>query len=126
MTETIPDAVRRFLLTSIPTVPHLETLLLLWREPAVHWSAGPVAARLYLGTTTAQGLLDDLVAADLVLADRDSGEYRARREPPSFVELIDELDRVYSRRIRDVTELIHSTLDRKAQDFADGFSWRKR
>ena len=104
MVHPIPDGVRRFLLTSIPTVPHLETLLLLWREPGAGWTAEDIARRLYVPVAAAQSLAEDLCEADLLECDGTPRTYRCRRE---------------------VTALIHSHVDRKASRFADAFSLRK-
>jgi hypothetical protein len=38
---------------------------------------------------------------------------------------IDQLADLYSTRLVEVTLLIHASLDRKAQQFADAFKWRK-
>jgi hypothetical protein len=38
---------------------------------------------------------------------------------------IDQLAELYSKHLVEVTLLIHSSLDRKAQQFADAFKWRK-
>jgi hypothetical protein len=38
---------------------------------------------------------------------------------------IDQLAELYARHLVEVTLLIHSSLDRKAQQFADAFKWRK-
>ena len=40
-------------------------------------------------------------------------------------ELIDRLAELYAKHLVEVTHLIHSTLDRKAQKFADAFRLRK-
>jgi hypothetical protein len=124
MTESISERVRRFVLTSFPTVPHLETLLLLWRDPPSVWTADQIASRLYIAPGKARQVADDLLHAELVVLD-DAGRYRSRREPPGLVELIDELDHAYVRHLRAVTDLIHSNTQRKAARFADAFSWRK-
>jgi hypothetical protein len=50
------------------------------------------------------------------------------RYQPASEELrgkIDQLADLYARHLVDVTLLIHSSLDRKAQQFADAFKWRK-
>ena len=44
----LPVDVRRFVLTSIPSVPYLEALLLLRAEPQHAWTAGDLARRLKL------------------------------------------------------------------------------
>jgi hypothetical protein len=40
-------------------------------------------------------------------------------------ERIDRLAELYATHLVEVTHLIHSSLDRKAQQFADAFKWRK-
>ena len=125
MAHPIPDGVRRFLLTSIPTVPHLETLLLLWREPGAGWTVDAIARRLYVPVGAAQSLADDLCQADLLECEGDPRTYRCRREPPALLALVRELDQAYARSLREVTALIHSHVDRKASRFADAFSLRK-
>lgn len=125
MVHPIPDGVRRFLLTSIPTVPHLETLLLLWREPGGGWTADGIARRLYVPVEAAETLADDLCRADLLECGGEPRTYRCRREPPALLALFGELDNAYARSLREVTALIHSHVDRKASRFADAFSLRK-
>ena len=39
MRSAIPDDVRRFILTSVPSVPYLEAMLLLRGEPQAAWDA---------------------------------------------------------------------------------------
>jgi hypothetical protein len=125
MVEPIPDGVRRFVLTSIPTVPHLETLLLLWREPGAEWTADAIAGRLYVPVATAAVVADDLCHADLFDCDGDPRRYRCRSEPASLQALFAAVDQAYARHLREVTALIHSHVDRKASRFADAFSLRK-
>ena len=120
----IPDAVSRFVLTSIPSVPHLETLLLQWREGG-DWSAERLASRLFIGRAHAHSLLEDLCRAELLECDGEPLVFRCRREPDGLLALIGELDRIYSRQLKAVTGLIHSNVDRKAARFAQAFSWKK-
>jgi hypothetical protein len=125
MDEPIPDGVRRFVLTSIPTVPHLETLLLLWREPGDGWTAEAIAGRLYVPTATAQSVADDLCQADIIECEGEPRRYRCRSEPATLQALIAAVDQAYARHLRVVTALIHSHVDRKAARFAEAFSLRK-
>ena len=97
MDDPIPEGVRRFLLTSIPTVPHLETLLLLWREPGTGWSPEDVARRLYVPVPSAQALLDDLSQADLLVGEGEPKRYGCRRGPPALLALFADLDLTYAR-----------------------------
>lgn len=123
MSSPIPPDIRRFVLTSIASVPHLEALLLLRAAELEHWSPTRVATRLYITDAAAQKLLADLCRARMV-EQRDGG-YSYRPHSPSLRATIDELADVYARNLVEVTHLIHSRIDRQAQHFADAFRWRK-
>ena len=107
MRAPIPDAISRFLLASVPSVPHLEALLLIRRSAGQPWSADRIAASLYIDPAAAARCLDDLVREGLLVAD-EARRYRMRPVSPERTALLEELDRVYARRVRDVAELIHS------------------
>ena len=49
----IPEDLRRFILNSIPSVPHLEALLLLRHDPQNTWNAPVIAQRLYIDEKSA-------------------------------------------------------------------------
>ena len=119
---TIPGDVRRFLLATIPTVPHLEALLLLrGRQDA--WTTAQLSSRLYVDAANATGLLDDLAVAGLVVAEGDGFRYAPAE--PELSATVDALAALYARQTVAVAELIHSSSDRKAQRFADAFRLRK-
>jgi hypothetical protein len=117
MPQPIPDEVRRFLLTSIPTVPHLETLLLLWREPDQAWPVESIAARLYVSLDRATRLVNDLCQAQFLDKENTSARYRFRREP-ALVSLLSCVDAAHSRRLREVTALIHANTNGRPAPFA--------
>ncbi|CAH0198548.1 hypothetical protein SRABI118_01679 [Massilia sp. Bi118] len=123
---SIPEDLRRFVLTSIPSVPFLEALLLMRANPEQCWSRDTLARRLYVRDKVAEGLLAELCLAGMAApssADGDAFCYRPREE--ALRERIDGLADLYSTHLVEVTHLIHSSLDRKAQQFADAFKWRK-
>ena len=126
MDKPISDAVRRFVLTSIPTVPHMETLLLLWREPNLTWLVEDIAKRLFVSPGLAESVADDLCQADLFECIGEPRRYRCRREPPSLAHLLTDVEAAYNRHLREVTSLIHSNVDRKAARFAQAFTWEKK
>lgn len=123
----IPEDLRRFVLTSIPSVPFLEALLLLRANPAQQWDCDMLASRLYVRERTAHGLLEDLCRAGMVAPCSDTPHPAYRYHPNSgqLRERIDALADLYAKQLVEVTLLIHSTLDRKAQQFADAFKLRK-
>lgn len=122
-----PEDLRRFVLTSIPSVPFLEALLLLRANPDQQWHCATLAGRLYVRERTAQALLEELeragMAAHCNTAPHDCYQYQPAS--PQLRERIDALADLYSRHLVEVTVLIHSSLDRKAQQFADAFKLRK-
>lgn len=122
--SNIPDHVRRFLVGAIPSVPHLEALLLLRAEPAGAWNAALLARRLYVDERSAAQLLVDLAQGGLVRRD-GAGRHAFAAPDPALAALVAELDGIYARHVVEVAELIHSSHDRKAHRFADAFRWRK-
>jgi hypothetical protein len=124
--KDLPDDVRRFILTSVPSVPHLEAILLLRGEPGVPWSAAAVARRLYLGEANAAGLLRDLAGAGIAGAASEAPHaFHYRPATPELGTMLDAVARAYSTNLVGVTDLIHSRVDKRAQQFADAFRWRK-
>ncbi|MCC2974337.1 hypothetical protein [Massilia sp. IC2-476] len=125
--QPIPEDLRRFVLTSVPSVPFLEALLLLRANPGQEWTGEMLAGRLYTSERTAQGLLDELCRAGMAAPCPGPQAQRYCYAPASEAlrERVDNLAELYSRHLVDITNLIHSTLDRKAQQFADAFRLRK-
>ncbi|WP_312519712.1 hypothetical protein [Massilia sp.] len=127
----IPEDVRRFILTSVPSVPFLEALLLLRADPARQWDGAMLAGRLYIGERVAADLLQALCTAGMARRCEPQADPTASQPPCCYApgealrERIDRLAEVYARQLVDVTHLIHSSLDRKAQQFADAFRLRK-
>jgi len=121
----VPADLRRFILTSIPSVPFLEAILLLRAEPAASWDSARLAGRLYVAEKQAAELLQDLAEAGLAHRDEAGGSYRYQPSSPELVQLLDRLAQEYSANLVGVTDLIHSSIDKRAQRFADAFRWRK-
>lgn len=125
---TLPELaadVRRFILTSVPSVPYLEALLLLRSDPAQAWDAAQLARRLYTPERNGAELLQLLVASG-VAADADAGAGTMRYAPaPELAALLDRVAQAYAADLLTVTDLIHSRIDRRAQQFADAFRFRK-
>ena len=122
MFRPIPDEVRRFILTSVPSVPHLEAMLLLRGEPGTSWDAPMLARRLYVTQASAADLMRHLVEAGFVVPSPPCWSWRPS---PEAAQLVDELAAHYSENLLGVTELIHSREDRRAHQFADAFRLRK-
>lgn len=122
----IPDEVRRFILTSIPSVPYLEALLLLRKNTEQAWDGKALAQRLYIGEPAADALLLALHDAGLLRREAgDQGGYRYAPGAEAIRQIIDQLADIYSRHLVETTNLIHSRTGKKAQQFADAFKLRK-
>lgn len=121
MPSAIPDEVRRFILTSIPSVPYLEAMLLLRSEPGAAWDAPTLARRLYVPQGRAADLLRQLTEAGFVTAGAQGWRWQPA---PEATARLDELASAYSGNLLGVTQLIHSREDGRARQFADAFRLR--
>jgi hypothetical protein len=120
----VPDDVRRFLLTSVPSVPYLEALLLLRAEQGRSWDSFGVASRLYVGEGQAQELLQMLHAAGIARLE-DDGRFTYHPASEELQRTVEELASTYAHNLVGVTDLIHSRVDKRAHQFAGAFRIRK-
>lgn len=121
----IPDDVRRFIVNGIASVPHLEAILLFRSQPAFPWEIGQLARRLYIPEKRAGELVRDLVSGGIVIqADQAPERFQYQPDTPELMATLDQLASIYSSHLVEVTNLIHSRINRKAQQFADAFKWK--
>lgn len=122
----IPEDISRFILLAVPSVPYLEAMLLMRRETAQSWDAKRLAERTYVSEKVAQNLITVLHASGIIApVDQDSGSYEYKPQSEELVDMIARLAEVYAKNLVGVTNLIHSKTNKKAQQFADAFIWRK-
>jgi hypothetical protein len=122
-TPELPADVRRFILTSIPSVPYLEAVLLLRAEPRQAWTSALLAQRLYVPERTALELLNQLREGGIAEAPSEAAVRYA--PPPELAGMLDRLAHAYAADLMTITDLIHSRVERRAQQFADAFRFRK-
>jgi hypothetical protein len=125
--EVLTDDLRR-LIGSIPSIPHLEAILLM-RRNAGPWRVSQLADRLYLPPDRAAGILVDLAAARICSVEGDADPvYRYAPFTAELDLLVDSLERYYSQNLIEVTNMIHASLRRhsRIQEFADAFKWDKK
>lgn len=125
MRSPIPDDVHRFVLTSVPSVPFLEAMLLLRAETGKSWDAAEVAKRLFVATALGEELLAQLGDAGLTTPGPTERSVQWNAGTP-VAAMIDRLAQIYATNVVDVTELIHSRQERRAVQFADAFRLRKK
>ncbi|MFN3571264.1 MAG: hypothetical protein ACK4VX_13375 [Polaromonas sp.] len=128
MSETqVPQDLRTFILMSVGSVPYLEAMLLLRREPELPWDARRLARRLYVADKKSEELLQALLDAGIVVPTEDgSADFCYRPRTPELAAMVDRLAAFYASNLVDVTHLIHATHERKAEKFANAFIWRKK
>lgn len=125
--EGLTEDLRR-LIFSIPSIPHLEAMLLMRRggEP---WQATRLAQRLYLSVDRTTGILGDLVGARICSIEGDADPlYRYAPFTAELDLLVGSLERYYGQNLIEVTNMIHASLRRhsRIQEFADAFKWDKK
>jgi Mn-dependent DtxR family transcriptional regulator len=121
--DRIPEDLRRFLLTSVSSVPFVEALLLFRERRGVPVETGDLARRLYIAEPAAAAIVAELASAHIIQATEGGlHRYEPQAELAGMVEL---LAAYYRSHLVEVTDLIHAKTARKAQRFADAFRWRK-
>lgn len=90
------------------------------------WDAEHLGARIYVTTTRARDLLADLLAIGVIRVQAENRDaYQYFPATSDLAMLLDQLANAYSEELVSVTELIHSAEERKAQEFAAAFRFRK-
>jgi hypothetical protein len=119
----IPDAVRRFLLTSVPSVPFLEAARHFHLNPDRPHSAPSIASALYVPPAAADKLIAELLAAGIIAAEGAAYRYAPRDD--ALAQALAELFVCYQTNLVGITNLIHDSTQRSAERFANAFKLRK-
>lgn len=106
----------------MPSVPHLEALLLLRGDSHRPWNATQIAQRLYIDDAAATAILEHLTGVGLIARGPQSNAYRYAPSAPGQAEMADRLADLHAHALVAVTNLIHG---RPAHLFADAFRFRK-
>ena len=128
--QDLPADVLRFVLDRIDSVPHLETLLLLWDSGGKVWTEAEVANRVYVRGDTARGVLEKLDERGLVRARQevppDGGTvyvYDPSWDPGG--ELMPRVAATYRRQLVKVANVIHEKVPSSVEEFAKAFQLKK-
>lgn len=116
--------VDRFILDEIDSVPHLEALLLLWRNTGKTWTTDEMAHSLYVPADTADKILQDLFRRSLIASDAAKLYYY---EPSSEEKnaLMRSVENAYRRELIRVSRMIHSKAAPAIREFARAFRFTK-
>lgn len=120
--DPIPEELRRFLLTSVTSVPFVEALLVFRERKGAAVQTEDVARLLYIPLKSAAGVVEELERAGMLQRAEGGYRFEPTAELAGVVEL---LASYYRSHLVEVTDLIHGKTARQAQRFADAFKWRK-
>ena len=123
--EAIADDVRRFILTSIPSVPFMEAILLFKALPGQAVETRSVGERLYVSEKQAAQLVETLAAAHIIAPVEGSSSAFRFAPSPQLAAMLDKATHAYVHNLIGVTRIIHSRTERMAHQFADAFKIRK-
>ncbi|MEO6078875.1 MAG: hypothetical protein ABIQ86_03745 [Steroidobacteraceae bacterium] len=120
-----PDDVLRFIERRIDSVPHLESLLLLWENPAVAWTESDISARVYVSRDQAQSILRDLARHGLINVTSDVSNRYSYNVAWDELHLMDKVAKTYRKHLVRLAELIHVKAGSEAvRDFARAFKFK--
>jgi hypothetical protein len=120
-TPELPDDVRRFLLSSIPSIPYLEAVLLFQRLDGAGLTTLETARALYVDDAVAAELMAQLARNGIVVPSGERWLYAPRDE--RLTQMLRGVALAYRRDLVGVTGLIHRRTG--AERFADAFRLRK-
>lgn len=100
----VPADIRRFVLASLPSIPHVEALMLLRATAPQPWTAQALASRLYVTRDVAVTVLAELEAAGMLRCGEAGFGYAAG----GAEDLIDRLAVYYATQLVEITRMIHS------------------
>lgn len=119
----LTEELRRFILTSVPSVPFVEAMLF-FRESTSPVTIERLARHLYISERQAAEIFGQLRSARVLTRNEVDGSH-VYAPAPEIAPLVEQLAAAYRARLLETTFLIHSRTDRMAQQFADAFKIRK-
>lgn len=122
--EPIPEELRRFIHTSVPSVPFVEALLIFREARGEPITVDQLARRLYVGERPAADIIELLRTARIIEPVEGAGGHRFA-PAPELAPMLDMLAEFYRSHLVQVTDMIHSRTGRMAQHFADAFKLRR-
>jgi len=121
-----PGSVEQFIVDEIDSVPHLEALLLLWRDAPRQCSVRQLADQLYVTLGRASAIAEDLHRRGLIEREpRHDGAYFYDKRSEERNDLIAEVEVTYRRELIRISGIIHSKASPGIRAFADAFRLRK-
>lgn len=123
--KTRSEEVDQFILEQIDSVPHLEALLLIWRNRPKAWPVEEMAKALYVPVELAGDILRDLTVRGLIEPTSESQREYKYVSSPSEDSLMELLELTYRRELIRVTRMIHAKAPPAIREFARAFRFTK-
>jgi transcription initiation factor IIE alpha subunit len=117
--------VDHFILDHIDSVPHLEALLLLWRQRSVQWTAEEIEKRLWIKSEDARRILQDLVREHLISFMAGEPECYIYRPGPDTDLLLGAVADAYRTEMIRISNMIHAKPSSAVRAFAQAFRFIK-
>ena len=123
--DPVPD-VYEFIHENIDSVPHLESLILIWNSRPVGWTEEDLASRLYIPRERVRAVLHDLMRLRIIQeiqAAPPRYSYLPRSEEQN--ELMHRIDQAYRRDLVRISTMLHSKASSPVREFAKAFRFKK-
>jgi hypothetical protein len=124
MPEEFSAELEQFIAQHIESLAQLETLLLMWQDPARRWDCAELSRVLYITPDMCGGLVADLERRGFVRRGEDS-RYQYQPADPELHRFLKQLATIYQERRVAVITQIYSRPMKKVQTFADSFRLRR-
>ncbi|HTX77365.1 MAG TPA: hypothetical protein VMD29_14235 [Terracidiphilus sp.] len=115
-----------FIHENLDSVPHLESLILLWNSRPVGWTEDDLASRLYIPPEQVRQVLRDLIRLQIVQGTSDSPvrySYLPRSQEQD--DLMHKIDHAYRHDLVRISTMIHSKASSPVREFAKAFRFKK-
>jgi hypothetical protein len=115
-----------FIRVAISAVPDLEALLLLWTTRPRGWTAADVAAKIYIDSPRAEGILEMMSRRGLLIRDEQHPDhFRYNSVSAQQDALMLAVEQLYKTDLIRITRMIHSKASSPIRDFAQAFRLKK-
>lgn len=103
----IPDPIRRFIMTSIESIPSLEALLQCYKSPDQIWDASQIGNRLFIPPKVALQILKQLALSGFLAHDGGADRFQYAPTSDEQKRLVAQLNDYYTSHLIEITHLIH-------------------
>ena len=123
----IADDVLDFIARRIDSVPHLETLLLLWENPSIAWTEEQVSLRVYVSRDQARVILQDMARHGFIAVSTAVPNAYSYAPAWDEAQLMAKLAATYRRHLIHIAGLIHAKAASGAvHEFARAFKFKNK